>query len=99
MHAGGKLARPSAIRDYLYAVIFTGLDAPVVQHVIALPLTYRPPSGYAITAATAFTPDSARQSGNVEVTPTGDGAYAMTVVIDQFEMIAIDVAPVAPLCP
>ncbi len=93
-----ELARPSPARHYLYAVNYTGLDMPLVQHVIDLPLTYRPPAGYAITAATAFTPDAAGQSGSVAVTPTGDGAYQLTVTIDQFAMIALDLAPVAPVC-
>jgi len=94
-----ELARPSATRHYLYVVNYTGLAVPVVQHVINLPLTYRPPTGYAITAATAFTPDLAGQAGSLVVTPTVDGAAAITIGIDQFAMIALDLAPVGPVCP
>ena len=56
-------------------------------------------SGYAVVAATAYTPDPAGQAGSVPVTDTGDGAYQLTVTVDQFAMIALDLAPLGELCP
>ena len=91
-----EVARESSDRHYLYVVNFSGLQQPLVDAPVDLGLQYLPPQGYRVVSASATSPDAATTTGNLAVHAQSDGYYRIAARVDQFALVRVELAPVAP---
>jgi hypothetical protein len=73
----------------LYVVNYSGLKVPAVANPQNLHLQYKPPTGFQVTSASAATPDTGGQAGQLTVTTEAEGFFGIDVLIDQFALITV----------
>jgi hypothetical protein len=88
-----EVSQPSATRHNLFVLNYSGLQLPLVSAPRDLVVRYRPPAGQRIKGATLYTPDAAGQVGTAAVVDEGAGLFRITLHVDQFTLVALDIGP------
>jgi hypothetical protein len=87
-----EVLHQSPSKSYVLVLNYTGLKLPLVSAPRDVSLLFRAPTG-TVTAARAYSPDTAGASGPLTVTPAGAGQVRIVVHTDQFELIELDLTP------
>jgi hypothetical protein len=88
-----EVSQPSVTRHNLYVLNYSGLQLPLVSAPRDLVVHYRPPAGQRIKGATLYTPDAAGQVGAAAVVDEGAGLFRITLHVDQFTLVTLDLGP------
>jgi len=88
-----EVSQPSATRHNLFVLNYSGLQLPLVSAARDLVVHYRAPAGQRVKGATLYTPDAAGQVGAAAVADEGAGLFRITLHVDQFTLVALDIGP------
>lgn len=86
-------ARPTADRNYLYVVNYSGLKLPAATAPADISIHYRAPAGYKVVKAESASPDATGQQGALAIAAEADGVTRIALHIDQFALITLTLAP------
>ena len=86
-------ARPTAEKNYLYVVNYSGLKLPAAANPADISIHYRAPAGYKVVKAEGASPDATGQKGALTLAAEADGMTRIALHIDQFALITLTLAP------
>ena len=88
-----EIGKQSKNKHYLYVLNYSGLKGPVVHSPQQVSIDYRVPKGYKIASASVSTPNKNAQTGNLQVLDSSEQFSNMTLKVDQFALIELNLVP------